>query len=109
MAQQGEEALPGGHVPHLDGLVPRSAHNNGGLGVLVELHGGNPVRVGALLDGELALTNGVPDLEVLVSAAASNLSVVGREGHREDISGVADESLDGVALLEVPEAEGAVP
>ena len=65
--------------------------------------------VGTLLDGELALTNGVPDLEVLVSATAGNLSVVGREGNCEDISGVANESLDCGALLQVPEAESTVP
>ena len=47
-----------------------------------------------LLDGEFALTNGVPDLEILISATAGNLSVVGGESDGEDVSGVADESLD---------------
>lgn len=96
-------------VPHLDCLVPGGADNNGGLAILEELDGRNPVGVGALLNGELALAHGVPDLEVLVSAAAGNLSVVGGEGDGEHVSRVADESLDGVALLEVPQAEGAVP
>lgn len=96
-------------VPHLDRLVPGGADNNGGLAILEELDGRNPVGVGALLNGELALAHGVPDLEVLVSAAAGNLSVVGGEGDGEHVSRVADESLDGVALLEVPQAEGAVP
>ena len=49
----------------------------------------------ALLDGELALTDGVPDLEVLVSATGGNLSVIGGESDGENVSGVADESLDG--------------
>ncbi len=39
--------------------------------------------VSALLDGEFALADGVPDLEVLVSATAGNLSVVGGESDGE--------------------------
>lgn len=96
-------------VPNLDGLIPRSANNDGSLGVLEELNAGDPVGVGALLDGELALTNSVPDLEVLVSTTASNLSVVRGESDGEDVSGVADESLDCLTLLQVPEAESTVP
>jgi hypothetical protein len=50
-----------------------------------------------------------PDLEVLVSATAGNLSVVGGESNSEDISRVADKSLDCLTLLQVPEAERTVP
>ena len=65
--------------------------------------------MGTLLYGEFALTNGVPDLEVLVSATASNLSVVGGESDSKNVSCVADKSLDCLTLLQVPEAESAVP
>ena len=63
----------------------------------------------ALFNGEFALSNGVPDLEVLVSATTGNLSVVWGESNSEDISGVADESLDCLTLCQVPEAESTVP
>jgi hypothetical protein len=96
-------------VPDLDGLVPGGGDDDGGLHVLVEPHAGNPVGVGVLLDGELALADGVPDLEVSVDAAAGNLSVVGGEGDGEDVSRVANESLNGLSLSEVPESQGAVP
>jgi len=86
-------------VPNLDCLIPRSRNDEGSLGILEELNCGNPVSVSALLNGEFALTNGVPDLEVLVSATAGNLSVVGGESNSENISRVADESLDCLTLL----------
>ena len=48
--------------------------------------------MGVGLNGELAFSNGIPDLNVLISSTASNLPVVGGEGDRERVSGVADES-----------------
>jgi hypothetical protein len=65
--------------------------------------------VGTLFNGEFAFSDGVPDLEVLVSATAGNLSVVGGESNSEDVSLVADKSLDCLTLLQVPEAERTVP
>lgn len=96
-------------VPHLDGLVPRGRHNDGALGVLVELNAGNPVGVSVLFDGELALSDGVPDLQVLISSSTCDLSVVGGEGNCEHVSGVAHESSGGVTFLHVPESQGSVP
>ena len=55
--------------------------------------------MGTLFNGEFAFSDGVPDLEVLVSATAGNLSVVGGESNSEDVSGVADKSLDCLTLL----------
>lgn len=96
-------------IPNLDSLVPRGRNNEGGLGILEELNSRNPIVVSALLDGEFALTNGVPDLEALVSSTGGNLSVLRAECDGEDVSRVADESLDCCALLQVPEAESTVP
>jgi len=56
-------------IPDLDGLVPRGTDDNGALDILVELDCRDPVSVSILLNCELALTYGVPDLEGLVSAA----------------------------------------
>lgn len=57
----------------------------------------------------LALAEGVPELDGPVSRAGDDLSVVGREGNREDVGGVANELLGGHAGVEVPESEGLVP
>ena len=96
-------------VPHLDGLVPRCADNDGVLCVLVEFNAGNPVGVSILLYSEFALSNSVPDLEVLVSSTAGNLSVIRREGDGKDVSSVTNESLNGLSLFQVPESQGTVP
>lgn len=96
-------------VPDLDGSVPGSRYNDWGLGVVVELNGRYPVGVSVFLNGELALSNGVPDLESLVSTSRGDLSVVWRHVDGEDISGVADKSLGGLTLLQVPESESSVP
>ena len=107
-----DEGVLEGHglvVPYLDGLVPWGADNDGGLVVLVEFNAWNPISVSVLFYGEFALTNSVPDLDVLVSATGSDLSVIGGESNCENISGVTNESLDGSTLFQVPEAESAVP
>jgi hypothetical protein len=65
--------------------------------------------VAVLLDVELALSKGVPELDGSVSGSGDDLSVVGREGDGEDVGGVADESSGGEAGVEVPKSEGVVP
>ena len=58
---------------------------------------------------ELALAEGVPELDGLVPGGRDDLPVVGGERDREDITGVADEFPCGQAGVEVPESEGLVP
>ena len=94
---------------YLDKLVPASRDDDGSLGKGRESDAGNPLGVAVLLDGELADTDGVPELDGSVSGGREDLSVVGREGDREDVLGVADESSDGVTAGEVPKSEGGVP
>lgn len=48
-----------------------------------------------VLDLELALAEGVPELDGLVAGAGDDLSVVGAEGDGEDVLGVANEALGG--------------
>ena len=62
-----------------------------------------------LLDGELAVTKGVPELDGLVARSGNDLPVVGGERDTEDIAGVADESPGGDTSGKLPEAEGLVP
>lgn len=62
-----------------------------------------------LLDIELALAKGIPQLDGSVTATTDNLSVVGRERDGENIRGVTDESAGGETRVEVPETKGVVP
>jgi len=96
-------------LPDLHELVPSTADNNGVLGVRAESHARNPVLVSLLGDGELAVTEGVPELDCAVARSRNDLSVVGRERDRENIVGMSDKSAGGGASGELPEAEGLVP
>ena len=58
-----------GVVPDLDGLVPRSGNNDWLLDVVEISTAGDPVGVLVLVNGELADTVDVPDLEVLVDGS----------------------------------------
>ena len=58
---------------------------------------------------ELALAEGVPELDASVSRGRDDLSVVGRERDGEDVAGVADELSGGEAGVQVPQSEGLVP
>lgn len=62
-----------------------------------------------LADGELAVTEGVPQLDGSVTGAGDDLAVVGGERDGEDIVGVADEATGGGSGSELPETESLVP
>ena len=73
---------------------------------------GHALGVAVLLDGVLALAEGVPQLDRLVARARDDLAVVGREGDREHVLLVlvrAGEAAGRHAGVEVPQAERAVP
>jgi len=98
-----------GKLPDLDNLVPASGDDDGVGGVGGETDAGDPLGVTILLDGELALTEGVPELDGLVTGSRDDLTVIGREGNRENIVGVTDETAGGGTGVEVPKTEGLVP
>lgn len=60
-------------------------------------------------EGLHALTNGVPDLDGLVTRGRDNLSQVLGDRDRQDVAGVANKSLRGNTGLQVPQSEGLVP
>lgn len=60
-------------------------------------------------DGELAVTEGVPQLDGAVARAGDNLAVVGGEGDGQNIVVVADEAAGGGAGGQLPESQGLVP
>ena len=54
-------------VPHLDVLIPSTRDKDWVLLVRTESDTTNPLRVAIILDGVLALSKGVPQLDSLVS------------------------------------------
>jgi len=96
-------------VPNLDGLIPRGGDAKSGLAGVVETDDGDGISVLVLVNGELALGAGVPDLDVLVEATSDNLTIISGKGNGEDISVVTDELGDGAAGGNVPQTNGTVP
>jgi hypothetical protein len=94
---------------HLDELVPTGRHDDGVLGVGREAHARDPLSVALVGDGVLAVAERVPQLDGPVARSRDDLTVVGGEGHGEDVVGVADEATGGGTGGELPEAEGLVP
>lgn len=94
---------------YLHELIPASGNNDGVLGVRAEAHAGNPVGVALVGDGELAVTEGVPQLDGAVTRTGDDLTVVGGEGDGKDIVGVANEGTGGGSAGEFPETETLVP
>lgn len=96
-------------VAYLDELVPAGGDNDGVLGVGAEAHAGNPLGVALVGDGELAVAEGVPQLDGAVTRTGDNLAVVGGEGDGQDVVLVANKGAGGLAAGQLPQAEGLVP
>jgi hypothetical protein len=109
VANEGVHQRHGGVVPDLDGSIPRGRDDDRSLHVVVESDAGNPVGVLVLLNSELADTLDVPNLDLLVDGAGSNLPVVRGESDGHDVLGVTEESLSSLTNGEVPESDGAIP
>ena len=111
VSRQVEAQFAVGQVPHLHQFVP-SAGDDDGIGRDGgESHAAHPFGVSAFLlaDGELALTDGVPQLDGFVPRSRNDLTVVDGHGHGQHVFGVSDESPRGFSGAEVPEAEGSIP
>jgi len=96
-------------IAYLDELVPASGDNDGVLGVGAEANAGNPLGVALVGDGELAVTEGVPQLDGAVTGTGNDLTVVGGEGDGENVVGVADKGTGGVTGGQLPQTERLVP
>merc|ERR1712054_32171 len=75
-----------GQLPHLDELVPAARHDEWVRGVRGERHTGDPLAVAlaalvASLDGVLALTKGVPQLDSFVAGAREAELAIGGDDH----------------------------
>lgn len=110
VASKGVSQLAVGQVPHLDGSVPGSGNDGWLKGAGAESHTADPIGVSVVvLNGVLALTEGVPQLDGAVAGGGHDLTVVNGESDGEDVLGVTDEAAGGGAGSKVPEAELAVP
>lgn len=94
---------------YLDKLVPARGDNDGVLGVGRETDARDPLGVALVGDGELAVTESVPQLDGAVTGAGDDLAVVGGEGDGQDVVVVADEAAGGGAGGQLPESQGLVP
>ena len=95
---------------YLDELVPPGRHDDRVGRRRREPHARDPLRVAVgLADRVLALADGVPQLDRAVARPADNLAVVDREGHGQDVLGVAQEAARGGPRGEVPQPQGPVP
>ena len=94
---------------YLHELIPTSTDNDRVLRVGTEANARHPLGVALVGDGVLAITQSVPQLDCPVAGARDDLAVVGREGDRQDVVGVADKSTGGLARRELPQPQGLVP
>jgi len=98
-----------GQFPNLDKSIPSSGDDDWVGWIRRETYTADPFTMSFFCDGEFAVTESVPELDCLISAATDYLSVVGGEGDGEDIVGVADEATGCFAGVEIPETESLVP
>jgi len=98
-----------GQVPDLHGAVPASRDDDRVGHVWREAHARNPVTVGILSDGVLALAKGVPELDGAIARARHDLTVVSRESNAQHVLLVVVELSGGLALSQVPETKSTVP
>jgi hypothetical protein len=98
-----------GQIPDLDELIPTTRNDDRVSRVGREAYTRNPFRVTILGDVILALTQGVPELDGLVTRTRDNLTVISREADRQNIVGVTDETTGGGTVVQVPETKSLIP
>jgi len=96
-------------APDLNKFVPSARDDDGVVVAGREFDAAGPEGVVPLGDGELALSEGVPQADGSVPRGRNDLSVVGGESDAEDLFGVALEAASGGSGLEIPQAEVVVP
>lgn len=77
--------LEAGKIPHLDNFIPSTRDDDRVARVRGEANTGDPVGMAISGDIELALSKGVPELDGLITRTRNNLTVVGREGNRQNV------------------------
>lgn len=95
--------------PYLDQFVPSARNDDRELVGRGKANARNPFGVSFIVDGVLAFTEDVPQLDVAITRTGDNLTVVNREGNRKYILGVSDKTAGGFSEVQVPQAKGTVP
>ena len=62
-----------------------------------------------IVDGVLALTKSVPQLDGTIARSGHDLTVISRECDRQHILGVSYETSGGVSSVKIPETKGVIP
>jgi len=96
-------------APDLDETIPAAGDSDGGGRVGGESNIRNPLGVAVLLEGELALTKSVPELDKTITTARHDLTVISRESNGKNILAVADETTSADAVGEIPKTKGVIP
>jgi len=98
-----------GKIPDLDELIPTTRNDERVSRVRRETNTRNPFGVTIFGDVVLALTQGVPELDGLITRTGDDLTVIGREGDGQDIVGVTDETTGGGTVVQIPKTESVIP
>jgi len=98
-----------GKIPNLDELIPTTGNDERVSRVRRETNTRNPFRVTIFGDVVLALTEGVPELDGLITRTGNNLTVVSRERDRQNIVGVTNETTGGGTVVQIPKTESVIP
>jgi len=94
-------------VPYLDHTIPSSRDDDRVL--RRESNTADPFSVSLILNGVLALSEGIPEFDSLVSRSRNDLSVISGESNAQNILSVSNESSSSEARVEIPESKGSVP
>jgi hypothetical protein len=95
--------------PDLHKLVPARRDDDRSFDGRREANARDPLGVGVLLDGVLALTQSVPELDGAVTSSRHDLTVIRAECNRQDIFGMSNESTSALATIDVPKTKGTIP
>ena len=110
MTSQSGPELAVGQVPDFHCPIPRGGHNRRLKVVRAESDAADPISVAiTVLNGVLALTESVPELDGAVTRGRHDLAVIHRERHREYVLGVTDEAAGRGTGSQIPEPEFTVP
>merc|ERR1719242_806184 len=69
----------------------------------------NPFSVSLLLDSVFALGQGIPQLDGFISGSTDNLTIIGGEGHAQNIVAVIFKTPGGSAGKKIPQSQVLVP
>jgi hypothetical protein len=88
-----------GKIPDLNKLIPTTGNDERVSRVRRETNTRNPFGVTIFSDVVLTLTEGVPELDRLITRTGNNLTVVSRERDRQDIVSVTNETTSGSTVV----------